>query len=434
MTAPTLSVGEPDRESIWRNRGFMRVMASTLMSAIGTQIGAVALPMIAVLVLNASPREMGYLEATAAVPVLLFGVFTGTLVDRWDARTVLVVASVGRAVALASIPIAAVFQLLSLPQLYAVALVAGTGWLFFEVAHQTFLPRIIPIAHLTRANSLIGVGDSVATSSGQAMGGVLVQLLTAPFAPIVEVVGLFFSAAAIASIRLAPAAAAEQNEVSPRASVLTDTIQGVRVIIARPMLVTLVALTANFSFCYSMALAVYMLFLARDAGLDPASIGLLGALGAIGGWVGPLMAAQMMTVLKGLLSVLVCAAISASGLIIACFAPQTPAPFVVLVAAVIAAMLGATGMYTISVTLRQTLTPADSLARVVGTSTFIQHSASPLGALIGGVAGTTLGNQRTLLLSGVLQLTLVVLIGVAAYVRVGGSTPTRPEGEAGAQP
>src|SRR5919198_357215 len=169
-SAPRVRLG-PDFTKLWLGR---------TVSELGSGIGATALPLAAVLVLKATPLQMGLLAAISTAPVLIVGLPAGAWVDRLRRRPVLIAADVGRAVLLASIPLAALLHVLDIEQLYVVAALVGVLTVFFDAADQAFLPSMVPRENLVVATSTLGASDSVAEIGGPALAGVLVQWLRAP--------------------------------------------------------------------------------------------------------------------------------------------------------------------------------------------------------------------------------------------------------------
>ena len=182
------------RSAPWARLGpdFTKLWLGQTVSALGSGIGGTALPLAAVLVLKATPIQMGLLVAISTAPVLVVGLPAGTWVDRLRRRPVLIAADVGRAVLLASIPLAALLHVLDIEQLYVVAALVGVLTVFFDVADQAFLPSVVPRESLVVANSTLGASDSVAEIGGPALAGGLVQWLSAPVAILFDAVSFLF--------------------------------------------------------------------------------------------------------------------------------------------------------------------------------------------------------------------------------------------------
>src|SRR4051794_36676084 len=148
--------------SLWRHRDFRHLWAAETVSQIGTQITLVALPVLAVTILHATPLEMGVLTALETVAFLVIGLPAGAWVDRWRRKRVLVVNDLIRAVALATLPLAWLLDMLTLPQLFVVATVMGTATVFFDVAYQSYLPTLVDRQQVVDGNAKLAASQEVA--------------------------------------------------------------------------------------------------------------------------------------------------------------------------------------------------------------------------------------------------------------------------------
>src|SRR5450759_3730383 len=169
-------------KGLWQNKDFVKIWSGQTISNFGSGITSIALPLTAVLVLSATPAQMGILSALESVSVLVFGLLAGVWVDRLRRRPILITADIGRALVLGSIPLAALLGVLHLAQVYIVAALTGILTVFFNVADEAFLPSLLPQDQLVEANSKLGISDSLAEISGPASAGPLVQLFGAPLA------------------------------------------------------------------------------------------------------------------------------------------------------------------------------------------------------------------------------------------------------------
>ena len=179
----------------WRHGDFRRLWAGQTISQFGSQVTLLALPLVAAVLLEASPFEMGLLAALEMAPFLLVGLPAGVWVDRWPRRPVLIVGDVGRALVLASVPLAYVLGRLSLPQLYLVAFVSGTLTVFFDVAYMSYLPSLMTRDRLVEGNSKLETTRAAAQIGGPGLAGVLIQAFSAPVAIAADAVSFVISAA-----------------------------------------------------------------------------------------------------------------------------------------------------------------------------------------------------------------------------------------------
>ncbi|MGO4750445.1 MFS transporter, partial [Streptomyces sp. 2MCAF27] len=182
-------------ESPWRLRDFRTLFTATALSQLGTSIGYLAVPLIAVTALDASPGQVGLLATLSTAAFLVIGLPSGAWVDRMRHRRVLIAADLTRAVLFASVPVAWALDALTLHQLYAVVLLNGGATVFFDVASQSFLPQLVGRDGLVRANAAVVGLQAAGNVAGRGAGGALVQLLTAPLA--VVSVGACYLASAL---------------------------------------------------------------------------------------------------------------------------------------------------------------------------------------------------------------------------------------------
>ncbi|HYH93635.1 MAG TPA: MFS transporter, partial [Candidatus Saccharimonadales bacterium] len=146
-----------ENRSVLRNPDFNRLWAAETISQFGTQVSLLALPLVAVVLLDASPLEVALLGTIEFLPFILFSLPAGAWVDRLRRRPILIAGDVGRALALATIPIAFVFDALTIWQLYAVGFIAGTLTVFFDVAYQSYLPSLVDRDQLVDGNGKLEI-------------------------------------------------------------------------------------------------------------------------------------------------------------------------------------------------------------------------------------------------------------------------------------
>src|SRR3954468_9595685 len=164
------------RRSLWHHRDFLKLWGGQAVSRLGSQVTLLALPLIAITVLNATTFEVGLLSAVEFAPFILVGLPAGVIVDRRSKRPILIAADIGRLLALASVPIAYELDALTLGQLYAVAFVTGVLTVFFDVAYQSYLPVLVARDQLVEGNAKLSVTDSAATVIGPSIAGALIDL------------------------------------------------------------------------------------------------------------------------------------------------------------------------------------------------------------------------------------------------------------------
>lgn len=380
---------------LWRQPDFLKLWAGQTVSQFGSQITLLALPLVAALTLRATPARMGLLGAVEFAPFLVLGLFAGVWVDRLPRRQILIAADLGRAAALLIVPAAAWLGALRMELLYAVALATGCLTVFFDVAYQSFLPALVGRRELVEGNSKLEISRSAAQVAGPGVAGGLVQLVTAPLALLVDALSFLVSGLFLIAIRgreEAPAAPAE------RRSVRAEIAEGLGVVFGNPTLRAIAACTATLNLFSSISGAVFILYLTRELALGPGLLGLIFAASNIGVLLGAGAAGAVARRFGAGPTVIGAALLAGLG---ALPVPFAAGPLAVVVPVLIAAqtvMFVSGVVYNITqVSLRQAITPDRLLGRMNATMRFIVWGIMPLGMLIGGALGSTIGLRPTLI-------------------------------------
>jgi MFS family permease len=318
----------PPRSALWRQRDYLRLWSAQGISAFGSQITLVALPLVAILTLEASTFEVAVLTGLELVPFALLGIPAGVWVDRLRRRPILVATDVGRGVSLVSIPLAYALDALTLPHLYAVALVNGVLTVFFTLAYQAYLPVLVERKHLVEANARFEANETLARLAGPGAAGVLVQLLSAPVALLADAVSFFVSGSLVASIRHSEPGAARPDE--PR-SFSRELRAGAAFAVRDPYVRPILATTAFGNFGFAMAWAVLLVFAVRELDLSAVGAGLVLSAGEAGGLLGVLVMTSLMRRVGAGALIIVSAALFPPGLLLIGVAPQgAPVPFLLV--------------------------------------------------------------------------------------------------------
>jgi MFS family permease len=387
-----------DGEDLWRNPDFLRLWAAQAISVFGSQFTALAVPIIAAVLLGATPAQMGLLSAIGTAPFLLFAV-AGVWVDRLPRRRILVVADLGRAVVLVTIPLLAFAGRLEILHLYLVGAVTSLLTVLFDVADQAFLPSLVPREHLVEANSRLETTRSLARLMGPGVAGLLIQALSAPVTVLLDAVSFAISAGLIGCIR-------RTSCPHPRAgkkSVTTELREGVAFVLGNPYLRAIALCTGSFNLVSSAADALLVLFATRELGLLPASLGLAFSVANVAGVGGALLARRFAAML-GLGRAILFGALSSGLWLLPVAAATRQTAFLLLVVGGMLAGLG-NSVYNINqVSLRQAITPLYLQGRVNGTMRFLVWGTMPLGGLVGGVLGEMLGLRFALTVLAALEV------------------------------
>ncbi|TDD43872.1 MFS transporter [Nonomuraea terrae] len=376
---------------VLRNPDFFRFLGSHVANELGANISRVALPLVAVLALNAGPTEVGLLSALQTTAFLLIGLPAGVWVDRLRRRRVMMVSDLSRFALLASIPVAAELDMLSIELMLAVALLAGVAQVFNDVADQTYLPHLVSGRQLGDGNAKLEVVRSGAFLAGPGVGGALVQLLGASRTLTATALGALASVFFLRSIRVPD----EPPAGTERGPLLRGISEGLAYVRQDPLMRSFAASSAIGNLCVSGVLGLSVLFLAEDVGLAPSLIGALLMSGGIGGLLGGLTGGRLAERYGIARTAWLAVTVSAPfGLLMPLTETGWRAGFFALASMVISwsATLSNVGQ----ITYRQTVTPDHLLGRVNASVRFLTWGAMPLGALLGGLIAQQIGVRQAL--------------------------------------
>ena len=373
-----------------RDRVFRRYWGASTVSMFGDQISSVALPLTAVLVLRSDAAEMGFLTALTWLPSLLFALHAGAWLDRrGQRRKAMILADLGRAAALATIPVCYALHALTLAQMYVVTFVAGTLSVLFTVADGTLFVSIVPPDSYVDGQSLIYASRAFSFMGGPSVGGLLVQALSAPLAVVADALSFLGSAVQLAAIKPA----------EPPSSDGSDGVTvGLRFIANSPLMRASLTGVAVINFFNLMFSALFMLYAVRSLHVRPGVLGVVIGAGAVGGMIGSLTAKRLGAWLGiGLVYVAGCFVFTlplalaplAAGfhglpVLLMLFAAEFTSGFGVMVLDI---SIGAISAVVI---------PAAMRSRVSGAFQAINYGTRPAGALLGGLIGTELGLRPAL--------------------------------------
>jgi MFS family permease len=391
---------------------FRRLWLADAVSQIGTRMTFLAAPLLATLYLNASTFEVALVRTFESLAYLLFGLFAGAWVDRVRCRPVLIATDLGRAVLMLTIPAAALAGVLALWQLYVVMFAVGLLTVFFDVAHQSYLPRLLPAGKLVDANAKLAANASVAALTGAGASGWLVQILTAPFVFVVDALTMVWSAFWVRAIR-------HREPPVPRAPdrhLGREIAEGVRFVFGHPLLRPVVLNTATVVLCQSMGMGVGIVFQVRDIGLSAGLIGLLGVIGLLGALLSATVAKRFAARFGQVRALLLGAAVLGPAFLVQGF--TTPGwGLVWWVAGTFVASFSIVLTNIMIATIRQTVCPPALLGRVNATMELMVFGVVPIGSLLGGVLATVTSNRTTLLVSGAVACLGVVWLFAAPAAR-----------------
>jgi len=391
--------GEQSPASLWRNRAFTRLWAAQILSRAGTEITRIALPLTAVLVIGATPAQMGMLSVAGSLPNLLFGLFAGVWVDRVRRGPVLVGADLGRAILIGSIPAAVMVGHLTFMHLVLVVFASATLTIFFTLASVSILPSLVARQQLVDANSKLALSDSIIGIAGPGAAGGLIQLVTAPRAIIVDAVSYLLSALSLKGIT---ASERPSRRAASGGTIWGEIGEGVRELVRTPVLRAMTLAASMGTLGGAMQQTVLMLFLVRVLELSPALIGLIFAFASAGSLVGSALAGRAAQRLGTGPAIIVGNGLWAGGTLIIPLAGLALGPdLLFLCLGQTLAGLGATLWSVNQMSLRQQITPVALFGRATAARRFLIFGTAAVGALVGGYLGTALGLRATLVMGAV---------------------------------
>jgi len=361
-----------------------------------------------VIVLGATPAQMGILAATGGGSVLLFSLWAGVIVDRVRRRPVMIAADLGRALLLTAIPVLATMHVLSIKHLIAIAAVTGVLTVLFDVAYQSYLPSLVGANELFEGNRLLSISGATAEILGPSLTGVLVQLITAPLAILLDALSFLVSGISVWLIGTSEPPA----HPAPHENLREEMLGGMKTILAHPLLRALFFRSITAFLSMGIGFSFYIFYAIRNLGLKPAALGVAIALGGAGSLAGGTLAARIAKRVSLKSSFL------ASAVVIGCFQLLVPlasySPRFGLLCICLQQFFGDfawTIYYVNETTLRQSVAPAHLLGRVNAAIQFASRGMLPIGALAGGFLGGAIGITNTLWIgvAGVLLSTLWLL-------------------------
>ncbi|MGQ5264596.1 MFS transporter [Micromonospora sp. ZYX-F-536] len=396
MTSAPTTTAPVDAKGRWP-RSFQLLYAAALVDGIGFHVSQLAVPVLAVSLLAATPGQVGLLSALSTAAFLLIGLPAGVWVDRLPHRAVLVTADLSRAALVASVPVAWWAGWLTIPQLYLVVLLIGVGTVFADVAAQSYLPELVGRSRLVAANSLMMSTNATMQIAGRGLGGLVVEALTAPVAVVVDAVTFAVSGAILARIRTGGS-----RRLPPRATggFARQLGAGVRHVFASPLLRPLALSTASINLTMQLTTTMLPVVFLRELGLGAAALGLFLGAGGIGALLGALTARPLAERighgralwLPGLL-------VAPLGGLVALI---DDGPLVWLAAFGWLALAWRTGIgNVVGVSLRQGTTPDALLGRMNATFRFLLTGALTVGAVAAGLLGQYVDVRTTLVVGAV---------------------------------
>ncbi len=383
--------------NLWRHRDFLKLWSAQTTSVFGSQIASLAYPLTAILVLQATTFQVGLLQATGTASGALLGLFAGVIVDRVSRKPLLIIANLGRAILAFSIPLAAVFGLLRIEQLYLVSFVSGAFTIVSDVAGMAFLPSLLEKEELVEGNSKFGTTESAAMIAGPSLSGAFVQILSAPLVIFIDAISFLFSAAFIWQIRV-PEIFIEKE----KRGIWTEIGEGLRFVYGDKILRPLAESVALYFLFRQIVLTLFTLYAVRELHFEPFLLGVIfSALGF--GFLCGALTVKPITKRFGVGRTMI-GANFVNIVAIALIPLASGSTFLLAALFVISHFLHAFGVQINGInlmSLRQSITPNHLQGRMNASFRFVNVGMMMLGALIAGFSGELIGLRETLAIGAI---------------------------------
>ena len=396
---------------MWGCRGFLRFWTASTVSGFGTYITTLAVQILVVVTLHQQAAGVGLVSAARWLPYTLFGVVAGVLVDRSRRRPILIITDLGRGALLIAIPLLAFSHHLSLVVLIVFMAVFGLMSLFNDAAFQSFLPRLVPPSLLTSANARLNQSDAVAQTSGPALAGGLVSLLTAPWAVLIDAATYFISGLLLLR---SPVIEPPPTAKSTR-KIRADAVEGIRWVYTHPMLRPLALSTHGWFLCSAVTSAVLVPFALRTLGLNAFGLGLSLAAGGLGGLVGSLSATRLGTRFAAGRVVIACRALAALSWAVVALSTNDWGGWVLFGFGQFLFGLSMGAENANEMSYWQAVTPDRLQGRMNATRRSINRSMLVIGAPLGGLLADTIGYRPMLWAAAAGFLTAATALGLSRF-------------------
>jgi len=380
---------------LWANGDFVKLWSGQSISEFGSQVSALAIPLLAATQLHASPLAFSLLGVLGFLPFILFALPAGVWIDRLRRRPILIFGDAGRAILLTLIPLLWATHVLRMWHLLALQFAIGIFTVFFDVAYQSYLPSLVERDHLVEGNAKLQTTVSAAQTTGPALAGVLVAALTAPYAIALDAVSFVVSTAFMIPIRKLETLP-ERAPDAAKPKMWPELKEGVHYVVRHRYLKWIALSTGSSNFFGQIAFAIVILYMQRSLHLGSIAIGVVFAGMGVGAIVASLTATRLQRLVGGIGNAIWMPSVlfSTAGLSF----PLAPRSFPIPVLVVGTVLFGYGGMaYNIAqVSLRQAITPERLQGRMNASMRWIVWGTIPLGTLIGGLLATAFGLRSAL--------------------------------------
>jgi MFS family permease len=398
---------KPERQkSLWLNLDYMLLWSGQIVSNVGTQVSTLAFPLL-ILALTNSPAQAGFAGALRALPYVIFSLPAGALIDRWDRKRVMILCDTGRALSMASIPVALVLGHLTILQLYLVSLIEGTLFVFFNIAEAACLPRVVPKEQLPAATAQNMATDGITVLLGPSLGGALysagrlLPFVVDAVSYVVSVISLFFIKVKF-----------QKERVAARRNLWVEIREGLSWLWHQP-LIRFIAILTGGNNLISSGYVLIIIVLAQQQHASSFTIGLIFAVGGIGGILGALIATSLQKRLSFAQAI-----IGTSWVFALCIPLYAIAPNPLVLGIITAATFVSGPVYNVvQFSYRSAIIPDELQGRVNSVFRLIAFGGQPLGLALTGLLIENIGVIPAILVDSVGMIILAVAATVNTHVR-----------------
>lgn len=376
--------------SLLRDANFLVFWTGQTLSQLGAQLGAIALPVLAVVLLQASEWEVGVLNAANTAAFLLVGLPVGAWVDRWFKRRVMIRADLARVVAMLAIPVLWYAGVLQMWQLWIIAAAIGVANVFFDVSYQSSIPSLVERDQISEANAKLETTGQISRLAGPALGGALLVVFLPPVLFIGQAAGYLISALCLLRVRdhevLHPAPAERH--------LIAEIREGLGYVLHHPLIGRIAATTAITNFFSTIVFTLLPILVLRTLGLDTVQLGLIYSAGAVGGLIAASLTPYVARIVGEGTSLPISSALTGVGMAgfpLSTLAPDATSAFLVLACSMFVMTFGVLVYNIIQVSLRQRICPHRLLGRMNASIRFLVWGVMPLAAILAGILGERFG-------------------------------------------
>jgi MFS family permease len=411
-------------KGLWGNRDFRLLWTGETTSMLGSMVASTALPLVAVVTLRASTFEVALLTAVAWLPWLVVGLPAGAWVDRLPKRPVMLLCNAVSMAVFGSVPLAAVFGVLTMPYLLAAAMLGGFAKVFFTLAYRAYLPALVGDEELLEGNAKLHGSESATQVAGPGLAGLLAQLFGPVSGILADAVSFGVSVLCVRAIR-----ARETVAPAARTPLSTQIAEGLRFVAGDRYLRSMMTFAAVSNLALSGYSSIQIVFLSRTLGAGPGLVGLVLALAAVGGVLGAALAGRLGARFGAARAFLLCEIFAAPMMLLG---PLSGPGWglVLFVLAVFGVCAGVVASNVLTTTFRQQYCPPELFGRITSSASLVAYGTIPLAGVLGGALGEAIGVRETLwVASGVLILAVPLLAPYRKLrefpVRAAGRPPRR---------